>query len=79
MQGTIITPSSVNEIKQAVDNGHSVYHGNTLYEVQKDSLGQYLIVCASNGYAVGLTWRDGKTLNGKLEEFTIVELKESEK
>lgn len=60
---------SVDEIKKAVDDGKAVYHHNSLYKVTKDKLNQYLIVCQANQYAIGLTWRDGKTLNGKLKDF----------
>ena len=57
------------EIKDAVDNGKKVHWVNDLYTVIKDSLGQYLIKCTTNGYCIGLTWKDGETLNGKEEEF----------
>jgi hypothetical protein len=40
-----------------------------MYEVIKDKIGQYLIVCKT-GYCVGLTWKDGTTLNG--EDFYAV-------
>lgn len=75
MNGTVIVPQSVEEIKTAVDNGHSVFHHNSSYQVIKDTIGQYLIT--RGDWAIGLTWRDGKTLNGKLNDFVIVELKEN--
>jgi len=59
------------EIKSAVDRGQSVKWSNKLYDVIKDSLGQYLIVCCSNQYTIGLTHTDGKTLNGRPSEFYI--------
>jgi 3-methyladenine DNA glycosylase Tag len=65
--------TTVKELKKAVDNGVKVYHHNTAYEVIKDDLGQYFIHCTLNGYAVGLTWRDNKTLNGKIEDFYSIE------
>ena len=64
---------TLSEIKTAVDKGKPVYHGNHAYYVHKDNLGQYLIICALNDYTIGLTWQDGKTLNGKEEEFFIGE------
>ena len=42
------------------------------YEVVKDKYNQWFIVCYI-GNTIGLTWRDGKTLNGKEEEFYIGE------
>ena len=62
----------LNEIKQAVDNGMEVYWSNPNYEVRKDTKGQYLIVCKSNGYTTGLTWLDGVTMNGKEEDFFTI-------
>lgn len=71
--GTLLVPTSVGDIKKAVDDGHDVFHQNSAYRVIKDNIGQYLIT-HSNGFAIGLTWRDGITLNGKLDEFIIVVL-----
>ena len=62
---------TLQEIKSAVDRGQSVKWGNKLYDVIKDSLGQYLIICSSNQYTIGLTHTDGKTLNGRPSEFYI--------
>lgn len=62
---------TVQEIKQAVDNGKTVQYGNG-YEVIKFK-GEYFIRCISNGYTIGLTWSDGITLNGKEEDFFIPE------
>ena len=61
------------EIKAAVDAGRAVYWENPGYRVIKDNIGQYLIVCTANKYTIGLTWRDGVTLNGKPEQFRILE------
>ena len=60
---------TLNEIKQAVDNGTKVYWSNPSYEVIKDKKGQYLIVRKSTGFATGLTWADGKILSGKEDEY----------
>lgn len=61
--------NSIDEIKRAVDSGNKVYWANAGYKVIKDNLGQYLIVYDYNGYTIGLTDRDGKILNGRLEQF----------
>jgi len=59
------------EIKKAIENRQNVYWANSLYEVIKDSIGQYLIVCTSNDSCIGLTHKDGTTLNGEESEFYI--------
>ena len=51
------------EIQSAVLTGNTVYTGNPNYVVVHDSIGQWLIVSKANGYTIGLTWTDGKTLN----------------
>jgi len=63
------------EIKQAVDNGKTVFWKQENYKVVKDNLGQYLIECDNNGHCIGLTWTDGTTLNGKEEDFFILPAK----
>jgi plasmid maintenance system killer protein len=63
---------NLQQIKAAVERGERVFLGNDAYEViQDDNLGQWLIRCSFNGYCIGLTWADGKTLNGKPEDFFI--------
>lgn len=62
---------TLNEIKSALAQGKRVFQGHGGYEVIRDELGQYLIKCRANDYCIGLTWRDGKTMNGKPEEFFI--------
>lgn len=65
---------NLQEIKQAVDDGKIVCWASENYRVIKDRLNQWLIVCQINGYTVGLTWADGKTLNCNSEdEFFILE------
>lgn len=61
------------EIKKAVNEGKRVHWASTAYEVVKDKYDQWFIVCTLNDDAIGLTWRDGRTLNGKEEEFFIGE------
>jgi hypothetical protein len=66
---------TLEEIKTAIDSGKRVHWASTNYNVIRDDVGQYLIVCVSNSYCIGLTWKDGKTLNGKESEFfTEVEI-----
>jgi hypothetical protein len=63
---------TLQEIKAAVDAGHTVHWANEGYRVIKDSLGQYLIGWNVGGHDEnywGLTWQDGVTLNGKPEQF----------
>lgn len=60
---------TLEEIKAAVDNGKTVYVGNPAYRVIKDSKDQYMIKCTINNTYIGLTWKDGVTLNGKEENF----------
>ena len=66
---------NIQQIKQAVDSGLSVKSGNDLYDVTKDTLGQYLIVCSSNNYTIGLHGQKGTihehVLNGVAHEFYI--------
>lgn len=69
---------TLEEIKAAVRAGKTVCHGTRAYEVRlsqyRDGSGeQWLIVCTFNDYAIGLTWRDGVTMNGKPEDFFIAE------
>lgn len=64
---------TLEEIKKAIADGKKVYCGNESYEVILDSVGQYLIYRKINEYCIGLTWRDGVTMNGTEEEFFIGE------
>lgn len=61
---------TLQEIKQAVDEGKVVHWASELYEVRKAN-NDYLIVCTSNDHGIGLTWQDGVTMNGKEEDFYI--------
>jgi len=62
---------TLEEIKQAIAAGKKVYWSNKGYSVIKDNIGQYLIYRKDNEYCIGLTWRDGVTLNGKESQFFI--------
>lgn len=60
---------NVQDIKSKVDDGKEVHWSNDGYNVVKDKHNQYLIVFKSNDSAIGLTWTDGKTLNGDIKDF----------
>jgi len=60
---------NLQEIKTAVNSGKKVYWINEAYEVRKDDNKEYFIFCVANGYSIGLTWKDGVTLNGKESDF----------
>lgn len=63
---------TLEEIKAAVDAGKIVCWKNHNYEVQWWPSNQsYEIVCLSNTHAIGLTWRDGVTMNGDEADFFI--------
>lgn len=61
---------TLKEIKQALSEGKQVRWSNELYKVHK-AYDQYLITCTSNEYTIGLTWKDGVTMNGKESDFYI--------
>lgn len=73
---------TLEEIKSSVDSGVKVFWQQNNYEVQKtegkslntdtmewEPTSSYDIVCTTNGHRIGLTWRDGVTLNAKEEDF----------
>jgi len=62
---------TLDEIKAAVEEGHKVHWSNEGYEVIKDNLEQWLIKRSDSDYCIGLTWRDGVTMNGKPEDFFV--------
>lgn len=61
---------TLEEIKAAVDAGLTVCWANRSYVVELAPVG-YVIRCTANDNVIGLTWRDGVTLNGRAEEFFI--------
>ena len=63
---------TVQEIKLAVDNGKTVLWKDCGYEVVKSN-DDYFIKCRSNNHMIGLTWSDDITLNGKEEDFILVQ------
>lgn len=67
---------NLQEIKSAIDAGKTVNWSNDSYVVIKHfprypDTPEYLIKCLSNNHCIGLTWRDGVTMNGKEEQFYI--------
>jgi hypothetical protein len=59
------------DIKNAILAGKTVHWATSSYVVIHDEIGQWLIKCLVNDSCIGLTWRDGVTLNGKESEFYI--------
>lgn len=70
---------TLDEIKQAVRDGHTVCWSNTGYEVRysgppdADLVTHWNIVFVPNGNATGLTWLDGIHMNGYPDDFFIKE------
>ena len=71
---------TLDEIKAAVRDGHTVCWSHAGYEVHywdapgpMEDVHRWSIVCLHNQNAIGLTWLDGVTVNGKPEEFFIRE------
>ena len=62
---------NLHEIKLAISQGLIVKWANDNYNVIKDNRDQYFIMCEQNSHAIGLTWADETTLNGKEKDFYI--------
>ena len=62
---------NLEEIKASVESGQTVHWASQAYRVIKDNVGQWLIQCDINGYCIGLTRRDGVTMNGKEKQFFV--------
>jgi aryl-phospho-beta-D-glucosidase BglC (GH1 family) len=60
---------NLEQIKQSLSEGKKVFWSNENYEVIKDKINKYLIHCVVNDHCIGLTHKDGKTLNGEENEF----------
>lgn len=63
---------TLEQIKNAVLAGKKVHWASDAYEVVHNG-GQWLICCTHNDSCIGLTWRDGATMNGRPEQFFIHE------
>ncbi len=58
------------EIKQAIHSGRRVFWHHQGYEVvYAPKISEYLIKCHGNQNIIGLTWKDGVTMNGKPSDF----------
>jgi hypothetical protein len=66
-----LKPMTADDIKAHVRNGKRVFWCHKGYEVIQDAIGQWLIKHES-GDVIGLTHKDGKTLNGRGQEFMVV-------
>ena len=64
---------TLTEIKQAVEQGKKVHWSSEIYQVVKDGFGQWFIHCQLNDHYIGLTWKNGKTMNGNEEDFFIAQ------
>ena len=69
---------TLKEIKDAVLAGKEVCWGSPSYRVVHDTLGQWFIRFVPSGHCIGLTHRDGVTLNGREEEFSTWKKKPDE-
>lgn len=58
---------TVQEIKKVVDNGQTVFYRSHAYRVVK--YGERYLIEHTRGNTIGLTWRDGITLNGNENDF----------
>ena len=63
---------TLQEIKAAVLAGKTVHWASTAYAVKySERADDFNIVYMPDGNCIGLTWRDGMTMNGKPEEFFL--------
>jgi hypothetical protein len=58
--------NTIEEIKEAVNQGKTVYAESSLYQVIKDRLNQYMIKCTINGNCVGLHGIPGTPYENRL-------------
>ena len=70
---TVINIMTLQEIKTAVKAGKTVHWVNEGYIVAVNKYDNWFITFKANQSAIGLTWRDGVTMNGKESEFYIGE------
>ncbi len=74
MKGNEMT---LEEIKAAVLAGKTVHWSNTLYRViptkyvNDNGEPDFMVICDANQHCIGLTWRDGVTMNGEPDQFFI--------
>ena len=70
---TKTTTMKLQEIKEAVLAGKTVHWKSGGYEVMRDKVGQWFIICCFNGSLTSLTWADGVTMNEREEDFFLGE------
>jgi len=60
------------EILRAVDEGLLVHWQTPSYVIERLQAGRGCVIrCLATGHCIGLTWADGKTLNGREDEFFV--------
>tara|TARA_R110000772_G_scaffold35637_4_gene85801 strand:+ start:20518 stop:21030 length:513 start_codon:yes stop_codon:yes gene_type:complete len=64
---------NLQEIEKAVLNGRTVNWKNANYKVIHDPKTGFLIKSENNENYIGLTWQDGKTMNGEEKDFYLKE------
>lgn len=62
---------TLTDIKEAIAEGKTVCWSNDRYTIKHGADGDLVIHCATNYHRIGLTWRDGVTLNGREEDFYV--------
>ncbi len=65
------TTMTLQEIKEAVLAGKVVRWKNGAYEVIRDRVGQWFILCRLNGSLSSLTWADGVTMSEDPKDFFL--------
>ena len=60
------------EIQSAVESGQTVHWSNTDYRVVDGGQGGWLVKCEINDHCIGLTWRDGVTMDFDPQDFFVV-------
>lgn len=61
------------QIKRETLRGFQVYWANPGYRVHVDKLDQWFITFTPANHSIGLTWQDGVSMNGKPEQFFMLE------
>lgn len=72
MRKTEQTFACADDIREAVDQGLDVYWSSLQYPVRQDAIGRY-VIGPPGGHIIELTWADGETLNGRPEEFFVLD------
>jgi hypothetical protein len=61
---------NLKQIKKSLSEGKKVFWSNENYQVILDLItNEYLIKCIPNNHIIGLTHKNGRTLNGEENEF----------